>query len=126
MKTATTCFVRLLILSIFAFQTLSIRASGSAPLAFALPDAKAGDAYEFTIGTQGGLPPFKWCVIEGNLPPGIELQPGGTLRGTPNSARTQAHEFCATGVGFIRAASNVWSEVRNAVSATVSEPPCQA
>ena len=95
MRTTTTSFVRLLILSILVFQTLPIKslASGPAGLAYALPEAKAGDVYEFTIKTEGGRPPFRWNVIEGTLPPGIELNTSGTLRGTPTIARAQGYEF---------------------------------
>lgn len=95
MKTATTYFVRMLILSLLVLQSVPINAlpSGSAAMAYALPEAKAGAAYEFPIRTEGGQPPFRWSIVEGDLPPGIELQASGTLRGTPTAARSQAYEF---------------------------------
>lgn len=94
MKTRSTVFGRLLLLSILALQIpLSAFASGTAAMAFVLPEAKAGEAYEFTIKTEGGQPPFRWSVIEGNLPAGIELLPSGTLRGTPTIPRSQGYEF---------------------------------
>lgn len=95
MKTASTYLVRLSILSLLALQSVPIKAlpSGSAGMAYALPEAKAGATYEFPIRTEGGQPPFRWSIIEGEVPPGIELQPSGTLRGTPSGARSQAYEF---------------------------------
>ena len=95
MKTASTYFVRVLIVSLLLLQSAPIKAlpSGSAAMAYALPEAKAGAAYEFPIRTEGGQPPFRWSIVEGDLPPGIELQASGTLRGTPTAARSQAYEF---------------------------------
>lgn len=95
MKIARVYFVRIFILSLLVLQSVPIKAlpSGPAGMAYALPEAKAGATYQFPITTEGGQPPFRWSVIDGELPPGIELQPSGTLRGTPTGARSQAYEF---------------------------------
>src|SRR5712691_8318458 len=92
MKTATVVSVRMSVLLLLLLQTVPIKAM-NAGMAFALPEARAGAAYEFTIRTEGGQPPLKWSVVEGNLPPGIELQQSGMLRGTPSAPRSQAYEF---------------------------------
>ena len=66
--------------------------SSSGQVAFSLPQARVGVAYEFPIPAGGGLPPLSWKIIAGELPPGIELQPG-ILRGVPTTPRPQAYEF---------------------------------
>ena len=95
MKTSRTYFVSMLILSLLVLDSAHIKVLASEPagMAYALPAAKAGEAYEFTIKTEGGLPPFSWGVIDGNLPPGIALLPSGTLGGTPTVPRARAYEF---------------------------------
>ena len=96
MKPGREYFVRIFILSLLVAQSLPIKArpSGAAGMINALPEAKAGATYEFTIKNEGGgRPPFKWSLVEGDLPPGIELQPSGILRGTPTVPRARAYEF---------------------------------
>ncbi len=92
MKTATVVSVRMSVLLLLLLQTVPVRAM-NAGMAYALPEAKAGAAYEYTIRTEGGQPPFKWSVVEGNLPPGIELDQSGVLRGIPTAPRSQVYEF---------------------------------
>ncbi len=92
MKTANLCLVRISIVLVLLLQLTPIKAMATAP-AFALPTARAGDTYEFAIRTEGGQPPFRWSVVEGELPPGIELHPSGRLLGTPIAARPRAYEF---------------------------------
>lgn len=61
-----------------------------------IPSLKAGRvgvAYEFQFQTEGGLAPLKWRVVDGQLPPGLELLPSGILRGTPGVARQEPYIF---------------------------------
>jgi hypothetical protein len=51
-----------------------------------LPKPMLGEKYEQRLETDGGTAPFTWSVEKGELPPGIQLQPDGTLAGTPTSA----------------------------------------
>lgn len=37
--------------------------------------ARAGESYSGLVGVQGGGAPYHWSVIEGSLPPGLELDP---------------------------------------------------
>src|SRR5262249_24957923 len=80
------------ILLLLLLQSIPIKAMNSR-MVFTLPEARAGAAYEYTIRTEGGQPPFKWSVAEGTLPPGIELLQSGLLRGTPAAPRLQAYAF---------------------------------
>ncbi len=48
-----------------------------------LPDAVAGLAYLATLSAQGGLPPYRWRIIDGTLPAGLSLDlDTGTITGT--------------------------------------------
>jgi len=61
--------------------------------AFTLPSAKVGVVYEYTLQTEGGLPPLQWSVVAGALPKGISLSTTGTLKGVPASAKPEPFEF---------------------------------
>jgi len=84
---------RLLLTSFSILITLWTPQTLGAQGTFPLPPAKVGVPYQFSIQTEGGLPPFKWQIIDGDLPPGIQLLPTGELKGTPNSPRQQPFEF---------------------------------
>ena len=63
-------------------------ASGTEPLGISnarLPKAAVRSPYHFQMQAIGGLPPYTWQVVEGQLPPGISLYPDGTLDGSPAS-----------------------------------------
>ncbi|HEY6401015.1 MAG TPA: putative Ig domain-containing protein [Blastocatellia bacterium] len=50
-----------------------------------LPAGDLDQEYEQTITQTGGEPPVVFSVSEGQLPPGLELLPGGLLEGTPTA-----------------------------------------
>ena len=76
----------------------SITASGVFPLTVVsaptiatpatLPPGVAGSSYAVSLIVAGGLAPFNWAVTAGALPPGIKLDPRGTLDGVPGSTGT--------------------------------------
>ena len=74
---------------------LAISSAGHGQEALNLPPAKVGVAYEYRMQTEGGLPPLRWKVVDGDLPAGIELPAAGVLTGTPNSAQSQPFVFSA-------------------------------
>jgi hypothetical protein len=44
----------------------------------------AGEAYSFQLTVSGGTPPVLWQLVQGSLPPGIQLdETSGLLLGTP-------------------------------------------
>ena len=60
-----------------------------APLAIltsALPDGVVGQPYAAQLKGEGGLEPYDWNIIGGNLPQGLELAGDGALSGTPEEA----------------------------------------
>jgi Putative Ig domain len=49
-----------------------------------LPDGKVNVPYSTTLQATGGTPPYTWSFPDGRgLPPGVTLNPNGTLSGTP-------------------------------------------
>jgi hypothetical protein len=48
-----------------------------------LPEVEAGSAYQATLEAIGGTPPYRWAVVEGQLPDGLVLSAGGVVSGTP-------------------------------------------
>lgn len=48
-----------------------------------LPNARASCAYTVRLACQGGCPPYAWRLVGGELPPGMQLLPDGTLCGKP-------------------------------------------
>jgi hypothetical protein len=54
-----------------------------------LPPAAVGRAYSAALGATGGAAPYSW-FSSGNLPPGVALDLGGTLAGTPTASGTFA------------------------------------
>jgi large repetitive protein len=57
-----------------------------------LSEATINVAYTQQLTASGGVAPYTWSVIAGNLPAGITLSPAGLLAGTP----TQSGSFSFT------------------------------
>ena len=48
-----------------------------------VPQATRFVPYSATLSAAGGLPPFSWSVVSGNLPTGLSLSAAGVIGGTP-------------------------------------------
>jgi hypothetical protein len=63
---------------------------GEVPLAVdttSLPNAIVGQPYSQTLSASGGIPPYIWSVVAGNLPAGLSLDPAsGEISGIPTVA----------------------------------------
>jgi hypothetical protein len=46
-----------------------------------LPDGVVGTQYSQKLVASGGVPPYRWTISDGDLPPGLTLG-GGTIAGT--------------------------------------------
>ncbi len=53
-----------------------------------LPEGVVGQAYSQPLSATGGIPPYTFSTPQGGLPPGITLEPAGTLSGTPTASGT--------------------------------------
>lgn len=51
-----------------------------------LPSVPAGVAYDEQLALEGGTGPLSWEVVDGELPPGLELGEDGLLSGTATDA----------------------------------------
>jgi hypothetical protein len=61
-------------------------AAGPLVRAKTLPKAVVREPYRFQLQAEGGTPPFRWTVVKGSIPHGMQLDPSGMLKGTPGSA----------------------------------------
>ena len=51
----------------------------------ALPNAAIGVAYSTTLSAAGGVGPYTWSVVSGDVPPGLAVSSAGAVAGTPTS-----------------------------------------
>jgi len=85
--------MRFTILAALLFGILAGASSGQevgAPLVITtertLPKAVLTDNYQAKLVATGGVPPRTWEVIDGRLPPGLNLDPAsGAISGTPTA-----------------------------------------
>jgi len=76
-----------------ATRTLSITIDPPPPLVITNPSAElppgtVGVPYATSRFADGGVPPYKWAIVAGHLPPGIALNSSNVLSGTPKAAGT--------------------------------------
>ena len=50
-----------------------------------LPPAGAGQAYAFNLQARGKPKPFRWRMVSGQLPDGMELNDDGQIQGTSSA-----------------------------------------
>jgi len=63
-------------LQVYATLSISLPPSG-------LPAGGWGDFYEFQLGNPGGIGPYAWQILSGDLPEGVTLTLDGRLQGIP-------------------------------------------
>ena len=73
-------------LVVFTGNTFAITTTG-------LPSAQAGQSFSEVIVADFGTPPYKFSVIDGALPPGVTLDPNGTLSGVLGGASAGSYGF---------------------------------
>ena len=84
------------------------------------PAGVHGTPYSFTFSATGGNLPLSWTVTAGILPPGLTLNPDGTLAGTPTAASVMPFAFTVT----VTDTSTPTPATNSAAYAmTISEPP---
>jgi hypothetical protein len=50
-----------------------------------LPDGTLNTAYTASLSATGGTSPYTWTIATGSLPPGLAIDPAGTITGTPTT-----------------------------------------
>ncbi|HEU0304208.1 MAG TPA: Ig domain-containing protein [Gaiellaceae bacterium] len=54
-----------------------------------LTPGRVGESYAIGLFADGGIPPYRWSLVTGQLPPGLSLQVSpGRISGTPTTAGT--------------------------------------
>ena len=77
------------------------------------PTGKVGEAYNFQLTASGGLPPYTWSILAGELPPGLNLDPvTGLIYGTPFIAGTTKVKFMIKDNSIARHSGNSQYDVR--------------
>ena len=67
--------------------TLTINSATLRVATTSLPSGQVSTAYNATLATSGGTPPYQWSVSSGALPPGLTLAAStGVISGTPTAA----------------------------------------
>jgi Mg-chelatase subunit ChlD len=69
-------------------KSLSISIDPPPPLSITtsnLPDGLLGNIYDITLQAIGGLPPYTWSLLSGDLPLGLTLSSAGQISGIPAS-----------------------------------------
>jgi hypothetical protein len=68
--------------------TLNVTLALTITTAATLPSGAVGNSYFQALSGFGGAPPYTFTVVSGTLPGGVNLTPGGVIRGTPASSGT--------------------------------------
>ncbi|HEY2442332.1 MAG TPA: Ig domain-containing protein [Streptosporangiaceae bacterium] len=61
-----------------------------------LPTATPGVPYSVRFDAAGGVAPYTWSIIDGSLPAGLTLHPGGLISGTPTAVGTASFAVAVT------------------------------
>ena len=67
-------------LSITVIAVITITSSAT------LPTGSLGAPYTATLAATGGVVPYTWSLVTGQLPPGLTLNSSGSISGTPTSS----------------------------------------
>jgi hypothetical protein len=98
------CRIAIFVLLVVVIASWTVVAQDQ-PRVFSLPDAHASEAYrtnaEDVLRDKYGLKLesgsrtaiIQWCLVEGELPPGISLRTDGSIIGTPTSSRDEGYRF---------------------------------
>jgi hypothetical protein len=85
-------------------QTATASPQGSQGISIqsALPNANVGSSYHAVLSVSGGLAPYQFAINQGELPPGLALNPQtGSISGTPTKAGSFAFAIMVTGEPFV-------------------------
>ena len=79
--------------------TLTLTCSSVALSPAALPSGNVAAPYAQLFIATGGAPPYTFTVVSGSLPPGLTLDSGGAIGGTPTTPGTYCFEVTVTDAG---------------------------
>jgi hypothetical protein len=77
-----------------ATANLSITINGALAITTtSVPDGSVNSQYNATVNAAGGLQPYSWSIISGNLPPGLSLNNNNTLTISGQPTTTGTYPF---------------------------------
>ncbi len=90
--------------------TFVLAPAGPLTVALGSLSATQGSSYYDDLYATGGFGPYTWSLYSGSLPPGLTLDSGGYIEGTPTTAgtfRSTVEVTAADGNGALRATFTV-------------------
>jgi hypothetical protein len=66
--------------------TMTVESSITFPGSGSLPDGIVGQSYSAALTENGGIAPYTWSFAGGSLPPGLTVNPSGSVTGTVGDA----------------------------------------
>jgi hypothetical protein len=61
-----------------------------------LPPGQQNAAYSLSLAAEGGQSPYRWSLLSNRLPPGLRLNPSGSISGTPGTSGVYTFTLRAT------------------------------
>jgi hypothetical protein len=61
-----------------------------------LPPGQENAMYSLSLDAEGGQSPYRWSLLSNRLPPGLRLNPSGSVTGTPSAAGVYTFTLRAT------------------------------
>lgn len=58
------------------------------------PDTTLDAPYDYSYAATGGCPPYRWTVINGQLPPGLQMSLAGRITGSATTLGTYYFTCC--------------------------------
>ena len=99
----------------FTFKLLPAQALSISPAT--LSQATVGKPFQLSFTVTGGTAPYTFDVFGGQLPPGFQLSPGGTLSGTPTQSGASTFGVRVTDAGGLTGNQSYVLQVADATSA---------
>jgi Putative Ig domain len=103
-----------------AVHVLGAQTQQSPPLVVTdqiLPSLNVGVDIRVPLHATGGVPPYRWTLTAGDLPPGLNLDPSGYLFGRPLKPGT--YEFTLTVTDSARPAHAIIKDFKSRVTAAL-------
>ncbi len=109
-------------------MTVNVPAPGQLQVSLNGPtDAPLGQPYSAVLLAEGGVPPYVWSLLSGQLPPGLGLSAGGAITGTPTTPGTFSFAVQATDknglTGFGAFTITVGQDEVQALTVELTGPP---
>jgi uncharacterized protein (TIGR03437 family) len=101
---------------------VTIAASLSITTPQTLKQGTVGVFYSNSLQASGGVLPYSWYFNSGNLPPGLNLNAGGTLTGTPTQAGQYSLSIGVRDTGGSQATGTFALTVTPALQITTTSP----